>query len=643
MRPLIVPLLVALGLLVPRPADAQYYGELARTNALTAADDYRIGKSYIDGMSWLWGTVDDPALQTRIEAMVRTIAAASDRPDVVFNVTILDTPEINAAALPGGFLLINKGLIDSMPEDQLAFVLAHEVSHVQLRHFATTLNMNRALEVMNVADTAKSGEDRAAATSAYEEMAKMAHSYARDLEMEADLYGMLYALRAGWPVKSGIAAMATMRELVGEIPKSEAEHSDHPTFSDRIDQLNKGLGTIEETYALFDAGVSYSRSGAPDAAVSAFQQFLTLFPKSSAAHANLGTAWLQLAIRSFPDDGLHDDLPLYNRADVTVRAVDTAALERARAAFKKSLEIDPNRDAALGNLGVLARREGDLDGAVALLEQALELDGKYAGYMSNLGNVYATRKDWKKAEKWYAKALRTDKNAVYVRGNQATLLSLRGKKKDAIKAWQELESVPSLATRAHTALVALGAKEASAPPPVAAAPKEEDNALLVLLESLQAELEAEGGVVVAEAEPVPEPVPVEPKTTPREEGDGTVGTFKIGASTAEIAALLGEPEYVDEQEDGYYAYRSWTSKGVDVVFIDDAATSFQVQPPCAMKTGRGVALETARATIIELYGEPEYTFGDPSLGYESLMYDSIGHAFYMGEEATVVGFGVWEY
>ncbi len=636
MRPL-VPLLLALGLLVPRPADAQFYGELARTNALTAADDYRIGKAYIDGMSWLWGTVDDPELQTRIEAMVRTIAAASDRPDVVFNVTILDTPEINAAALPGGFLLINKGLIDSMPEDQLAFVLAHEVSHVQLRHFATTLNLNRALEVMNVADTAKTGDDRAAATNAYEEMAKMAHSYARDLEMEADLYGMLYALRAGWSAKSGVAAMATMRELVGEIPKSEAAHSDHPTFSDRIDQLNKGLGTIEETHALFDAGVSYSRSGAPEAAVSAFQQFLTLFPKSSAAHANLGTAWLQLAIRSFEDDGLHDDLPLYNRSDVTVRAVDTAALARARAAFEKALAIDPNRDAALGNLGVLARREGDLDGAIALIEKALELDGKYAGYMSNLGNVYATKKEWKKAERWYAKALKTDENAVYVRGNQATLLALRGKQKDAIKAWQELESVPSLATRAHHALVALGAKEASAAPPVAAAPKEEDNSLLVLLETLQAELEP--------AEPsAPEPAEVEPAPqTERKEGDGEVGTFRIGASTAEVVALLGEPEYVDDQEDGYYAYRSWTSKGVDVVFIDDAATSFQIQPPCAMKTGRGVALDAARDTVITAYGEPEYTFGDPSLGYESLMYDSIGHAFYMGEGGIVVGFGVWEY
>ena len=632
MRPLFVPLLLAIGLLIPRPAAAQY-GEMARTNALTAADDYRIGKTYIDGMSWLWGTIDDPALQTRIEAMVRKIGEASDRPDVVFNVTILDTPEINAAALPGGFLLINKGLIESMPEDQLAFVLAHEVSHVQLRHFATTLNMNRALEVMNVADAAKAGEDRSAATGAVEEMAKMAHSYARDLEMEADLYGMLYALRAGWSSKAGTAAMATMRDLVGEIPKSEAENSDHPSFSDRIDQLGKGLGTIEATHALFDAGVSYSRSGVPEAAAAAFQQFLTLFPKSSAAQANLGTAWLQLAIRSFPDDGLHDDLPLYNRSDVTVRAVDTAALERARAAFKRALAIDPNRDAALGNLGVLARREGDLDGAIALLEQAIELDGDYAGYLSNLGNVYASKKDWKKASKWYGKALKADKNADYVRGNQAALLVLRGKEKDAIKAWTELETVPSQAVRAHEALVALGAKEAS-PPPAPEPPKEEDNGLLVLLESLQ-QMEMEA--------PEPE-APTEPptKTTERKDADGGVGSLAIGAATKDVVALLGEPEYVDEQEGGFYAYKSWSSKGVDIVFIDDSATSFQIQPPCSMKTGRGVDIGDARAETVSTYGEPEYTFGDPSLGYESLMYDSIGHAFYIGADATVVGFGVWE-
>jgi predicted Zn-dependent protease len=644
MRPQFVPLLLGLSLFVlPRPAEAQFYGDLARTNALTAADDYRIGKSYIDGMSWLWGTVDDPALQTRIEALVRRIGEASDRPDIIFNVTILDTDEVNAAALPGGFLLINKGLIDGMPEDQLAFVLAHEISHVQLRHFATTMNMNRALAVMGVAEAARVGEDRSAATNAYEEMAKMARAYAKDLELEADLYGMLYAMRAGWPAKSGPDAMATMRTLVGEVMPHEADVSDHPSFADRIVQLNLGMTTIQETYALFDAGVSYSRSGAPEAAVGAFQQFLTIFPKSAAAWSNLGTVWLQKAIRSFPDDPLHDDLPLYSRADVTVRAADTAAMERARAAFKKALAIDPNRDAALGNLGALARIEGDLDGAEALLLQAIELDPKYAGYRSNLANVYASKKRWKKAEKGYAKARALDKNADYVRGNQAALFGLRGKTKDAVKAWRALESVPSQAMRAHSALVALGEKPDDAPVPVAPAPTDEDLAgLLVLLGSLTPE--GDGGDTltaepVTELKPLPEATPAPPE---RKAGDADVGTLELGASVAEVTTVLGEPEHTDDQEDGYYAYRSWTSRGVEVVFIDDAAANFQVSPPCEMRTGRGLALGVQRSAVISTYGEPEYSFGDPSLGYEALMYESIGHALYLGEGGALIGFGVWE-
>ena len=278
--------LLVVSVAAPAPAHAQFYEDLARTNALTAADDYRIGKQYIDTMSWLWGIVDDPDLQAKVEAQVRAIVHVSERPDLPINVVLLDTQEVKAAALPGGFLLINKGLLDKMSEEEVGFVLAHELAHVHLRHFATTMNLTRAQSAMTLAADSQSMNNRDEGIKAAEELARMARAYSRDLEREADLYGMLYALRAGYRAEVGVEAMGRMRDLVGEMPKWEEDMASHPTFADRIDQLKKGIATVEETYALFEAGVAYSRSGAPDAAISAFQAFLTLFPKSSSAWSN---------------------------------------------------------------------------------------------------------------------------------------------------------------------------------------------------------------------------------------------------------------------------------------------------------------------------------------------------------------------
>jgi len=125
-----VPRLLALALGVAvcataTPARAQFggYDQLANTTALTAADDYRIGKGYFDMMKWLQGSVDDPELLAGMDTLLRRIVASSDKPAQTINFLVAPTPEINAAALPGGFLMINQGIIDAMPEDQLAFVL----------------------------------------------------------------------------------------------------------------------------------------------------------------------------------------------------------------------------------------------------------------------------------------------------------------------------------------------------------------------------------------------------------------------------------------------------------------------------------------------------------------------------------------
>jgi predicted Zn-dependent protease len=642
MRPAVLALLACL--IAPTAAWAQFpgYGDLARTTALTAADDYRIGKGYVDMMSWMWGEVDDPELTAWVEDVARRIVAHSDRPDLVFNIRVVNDPSVNASALPGGFMIVNRGLVDALTPDQVAFVIAHEISHVQLRHFATTMNMTQAMEVMNTGLANMEAGGRQAVGDAQAELARTMTAYGRHLELESDLYGMLYALRAGFPSDAGQGAMARMRDVVGEVPPEMADVSSHPKFSERIEQLGKGLETIRETWGLFDAGVSYARAGEYDACVTSFQQFLTLFPKSSAAWSNVGTCTLRDALQGFKDDPWHDDLPVYTQADVTVRAgADKAGLARAKDAFGKALAIDPNRDAALANLGVLARLEGDLDGAEALLDKARELDPDYPGYMNNLGNVFASKKDWKKADAWYDKALKADPSARYALANRAQAMVLRGKGKQSVPLWEQLEADPKYGEQAFDQLVALGQRDASKRPPKAAPEPEPETSLVALLGALLGEGGGSLGDVLTEGEPEPapqaDPVPLGGATGK----DAELGTLKLGDGPDAFKAVLGEPDFEDSQEDGYYRFVMWSSMGASVVFVDDTATSIELYPPCASKTGQGIGLGSTEEAVRAAYGDQAEVYGDPNSGYWTLSYEQRGTSFFFGDSGAVESFAIW--
>ena len=83
------------------------------------------------------GVYEDARLQATIEKTVDRLVAASERPELKYKVTILNSPAINAFALPNGQLYVTRGLI-ALANDQseLASVLAHEMGHVIARHAA---------------------------------------------------------------------------------------------------------------------------------------------------------------------------------------------------------------------------------------------------------------------------------------------------------------------------------------------------------------------------------------------------------------------------------------------------------------------------------------------------------------------------
>lgn len=145
---------------------------------------------------------NDPELQTYINKVGQRLVQVSSRPNLEFTFTVIDEPAVNAYAVPGGFIFVDRGLLAYLNnESQLAAVLAHEIGHVTARHSSKKRDATRAAKAFSGLATLTTywytGSTKLADIPSY-----MGHAwirgYGRDMELEADGLGAEYLLRAGY-------------------------------------------------------------------------------------------------------------------------------------------------------------------------------------------------------------------------------------------------------------------------------------------------------------------------------------------------------------------------------------------------------------------------------------------------------------
>src|SRR5258707_7351554 len=144
------------------------------------------------------GAYEDPRLEGVLNEVVAKLVAASERPDVQYRVTILNSGAINAFALPTGQLYVTRGLI-ALANDtsELASVLSHEMSHVIARHAAMREDQARQVALVSrVVQDVLSDPETGALALAKSKIALA--SFSRAQEFEADGSGIGIAARAGY-------------------------------------------------------------------------------------------------------------------------------------------------------------------------------------------------------------------------------------------------------------------------------------------------------------------------------------------------------------------------------------------------------------------------------------------------------------
>ncbi len=178
------------------------------------------------------------------------VVSNSDRDDIVYSFKIIDSSEINAFALPGGFIYIYKGLLDIIGEPELAAVLGHEIGHVAARHGIKRVQAVFGYQLLAVValvalgDKPEAGQIQQIANDIF---SLILLGYSREDEFQADRLGTIYAHRAGYDPRG----MVRLLEKLGEQSRGRQITflSTHPPIEDRISQVEIVISALESEEA----------------------------------------------------------------------------------------------------------------------------------------------------------------------------------------------------------------------------------------------------------------------------------------------------------------------------------------------------------------------------------------------------------
>jgi len=210
---------------------------------ISVQQEISIGRQVARELEGKYGLYRDPTLDGRVAAVGERLAAVSDRPDLPYTFKILNTSEVNAVAAPGGFIYLTRGMVFFLrSDDELAFVLGHEVAHAARRHGAQMIERNFAWSLGLWILIRVLGGDPTAVQIADFARFLITRGYSREFEFEADRYGILYMRRAGFDPAASLVVLERLRaEQRREPSQFEVLFRTHPALSERIERVRGQL------------------------------------------------------------------------------------------------------------------------------------------------------------------------------------------------------------------------------------------------------------------------------------------------------------------------------------------------------------------------------------------------------------------
>jgi predicted Zn-dependent protease len=205
-----------------------------------------MGRSYAQQVESTSKMITDPVITEYVNRLGQNLVRNSDA-EVPFTIKIVDTDDINAFALPGGFFYVDSGLILAADnEAELAGVMAHEIAHVAACHAAREMSRGQLMNLASIPLIFVGG----GIGYAIENIAGLAMpmgflKFTRTFESEADYLGIQYTYKAGYDPQALTAFFEKVKAMEKHRPGSLAKAFDtHPQTPDRIEKTQQEINTL---------------------------------------------------------------------------------------------------------------------------------------------------------------------------------------------------------------------------------------------------------------------------------------------------------------------------------------------------------------------------------------------------------------
>jgi predicted Zn-dependent protease len=255
--------LLALLIFFVAPAQAQFRFDINKMvdtakNAVKATTDIaepeeiQIGSDLAARLLGAAPLAKDENLQRYVNRVGRWLALQTERSDLPWQFGVLEAPQLNAFAVPGGTIFVTRGLVERMKsEAELAGVLAHEISHVLRKHHLKAIQKGAqtalAGDALNQALRNQRADVREKLVSFGSEM------YTRGLdkgdELEADRLGVVIAARAGYDSYGLPAVLQTLQAMNAQDSGLALMFKTHPAPGERLAALDETMQKTLDAYA----------------------------------------------------------------------------------------------------------------------------------------------------------------------------------------------------------------------------------------------------------------------------------------------------------------------------------------------------------------------------------------------------------
>ncbi|MCX6259772.1 MAG: M48 family metalloprotease [Bacteroidia bacterium] len=209
---------------------------------MSEAQEIALGLSYDPQVIATFGEYPDKNLQNFIQSRGAELGKISHRPNLEYHVKVVDSPVVNAFAVPGGYIYLTRGILAQLNnEAELEGVMAHEMGHIAARHTVSQQSKQQIGQLLLIGGMIASEKFAQYAQYALQGMQLLFLKFSRDDERQADALGVEYSSKLGYDAHK----MADFFKVLQKMSLSESEGgiptflSTHPDPGDRYNDVNK--------------------------------------------------------------------------------------------------------------------------------------------------------------------------------------------------------------------------------------------------------------------------------------------------------------------------------------------------------------------------------------------------------------------